>query len=133
MSVTKPNRETSSAQFVTTARKLEQETRRRCVSGPKRYTFYGLQELWQTARRVHSAVTRAAPFPGSRKQADRREALLREALEWLDDYNGQLSLLLDDQIFTIAGAAAMTQLMVEEGKLIKAVIKSDKARFADLK
>ena len=132
MSVTKPNRETSKAQFVTTARELEKETRQRCVNGPKRYTFYGLQELWQTSRKIHSAVTKASPYPKTKKQLEKREELLEEALRILDDYNAQLSLLLDDQIFSPAGAKKMSTLMTEEGKLISGVMKSDRTRFANL-
>lgn len=103
------------------------------MSGPKRYTFFGLQELWMTSRRIHSAVTMASKYPATRKQAEKREELLYEALRQLDDYNAQLSLLLDDQIFTPTGAKLMSSLMSEAGKLIAGVIKSDRTRFTNLK
>ena len=132
MSVRSPERNTSEAQFLTTARELERETRRRCVNGPKRYTFYGLQELWQTSRWIHREVGRANFFPTTKDEADERRKHFKEALSWAQDYNTQLSLLLDDQIFTPTGARCMSNLLRDEIKLIKAVMKSDKSRFANL-
>lgn len=87
MSVPKPNRDTSKAQFVTTTRELEKETRQRCVNALKRYTFYGLQEFWQTSRKIHSAVTRASKYPQTKKQLEKREELLDGALRLLDAHN----------------------------------------------
>ena len=45
MSVYKALRGDSSVQFVETARKLAVHTRKCCLKMPKRYTFYGAQEL----------------------------------------------------------------------------------------
>ena len=133
MSVPAPQRKKPPPQFLTTARSLERETRRRCVNGPKRYTFFGLQELWQTSRKIHSAAKRANTiWPTNQHEARTRIDLLIEALTYLEDYDSQLELLMEDDIFTAAGSKVISDLMKDDIKLVKGAIKTDRARYKEL-
>lgn len=130
MSVRVPNRSTSEAQFVKTARDLEQETRIRCVKAPKRYTFYGLHEFWLTSRRIHSCVTKAnSKTLFYEKRYIKRRELLSDALCEIDDYVDQLGCLIDCQVLTETTGKVLSALVDKEENLIKAVLKSDKKRF----
>lgn len=133
MSVLLKNRHESEAQFIHTARDLEAKTRRRCVNAPKRYTFYGLQELWATARRIHSDVKQAnSVFPANQHEVQiRRDFFIRARAE-LQDYISQLELLLEDGILTPTAAEELAGLVDQEERLVKAVMKSDRTRYAKL-
>ena len=133
MSVRLKNRKTSEAQFLSTARSLELETRKRCISAPKRYTFYGLQEIWATARRIHGNVKKAnTVFPTNNHEFQTRRDFLILANAELQDYISQLEGLLEDQVFTPTAAKILSDLASSEERLIKALMKSDKTRFEKL-
>ena len=133
MSVLLKNRNESEAQFINTARELEAKTRRRCVNAPKRYTFYGLQELWATARRIHSYTKQAnSVFPTNQREAQIRRDFFIHARTNLQDYVSQLELLLEDNILTPTAGEELARLVAYEDRLVKAVMKSDKARYKDL-
>ena len=130
MSVREPERDVSSAQFVMTARQLEKETRDRCIKAKKRYTFFGLQDIWHTSRMIHSDVSQAnsKTLLYEKRFAKRRE-FLSDALCKIDDYNDQLGMLVDDNVFTTTDSEVLSALVDKEEKLIKAVLKSDRDRF----
>lgn len=133
MSVLLKNRHESEAQFIHTARELEAKTRRRCVNAPKRYTFYGLQELWATARRIHSDVKQAnSVFPANQHEVQIRKDFFIRARAELQDYISQLELLLEDGILTTTAADELAGLVDQEDRLVKAVMKSDRTRYANL-
>ena len=80
MSVYKALRGDSSVQFVETARKLAVHTRKCCLKMPKRYTFYGAQELSALADTVYNEVKMAnSVFPGNQHEAQLRRDHLIEA------------------------------------------------------
>ena len=130
MSVRLKNRTTSDAQFLNTARELERKTRSRCIGAPKRYTFYGLQELWATARRIHSNVKQAnTVFPTNEHEFQIRRDFLIFANAAIQDYISQLEVMIEDQIFTPTAGKELSHLVSSEEKLVKALMKSDKERF----
>lgn len=133
MAVLVPNRTKSDAQFLNTARELEKCTRRRCISAPKRYTFYGLQELWQTARCIYGGVKRGnSIFPSNQHEAQMRRDCFIQARADIQDYVSQLELLLEDQILSIAAGEELSTLVRQEDSLIQSLMKSDKGRYATL-
>ena len=133
MSVTVPNRGKSDAEFLKVARELEKETRRRCVNGPKRYTFFGLQELWMTTRRIYREIKKAnSIFPGSQHEAQLRRDHLIEARADIEDFNSQIELLLEDNILTPKSTEIISDLAATEDALIKGLMKSDRSRYANL-
>ena len=133
MSVARPNRGKSDAEFIVTAVKLEKETRSRCTHGPKRYTFYGLQELWQTSRKICDLVTLANAFPPTTKaEAKKRRDRLHGARELIRVYNGQLGSLLDGDVLTPTAGGELAELIRKEDVLLKGVMDSDRKRYANL-
>ena len=80
MSVYKALRGDSSVQFVETARKLAVHTRKCCLKMPKRYTFYGAQELSALADTVYNEVKMAnSVFPEiSTRRSSGATTLLRQ-------------------------------------------------------
>ncbi len=133
MSVPKPKRVTSDAQFLNTARELERKTRQACLRCPKRYTFYGLQELWQTSRRIHSNVKQANSVnPSNQHEVQIRKDFFIYALAAVQDYVSQIEVMTEDDIFTPAAQENLPELVRLENILIKGTMKSDKARYKDL-
>ena len=133
LSVIKSQRSTSDMQFLHTARELESRTRRKCLSAPKRFTFYGLQELWLTARHIYSYVKQGnSVYPTTQHEAQMRRDMFITAGCLLQDYTSQLELLTQDNVLTVEANEELSPFVDEEIKLIKAVIKADKARYADL-
>lgn len=83
MSVPKSQRGESEMEFIYTARQLELYTIRKCVSFPKRYTFYISQPLANDAKRIHDDVKMAnSIFPLNAHDAQvRRDYLTRAHAE----------------------------------------------------
>ena len=133
MSVIRSKRSTSDAQFLNTARELESKTRHACLRCPKRYTFFGLQDLWKTAREIHSYVKKANSVnPSNQHEVQIRKDFFIYAITAVQDYVSQLELLLEDRIFTPAQQEKLPELAELEFRLIKGTMKSDKARYKDL-
>ena len=133
MSVLLKNRHESEAQFIHTARELEAKTRRKCIGAPKRYTFYGLQELWATARRIHSNVKQAnSVYPVNQHEAQMRRDFFISARAELQDYISQLELLFNDRILLPEACEELVELVDKEDHSIKAVMKTDRSRYANL-
>ena len=96
MSVYKALRGDSPVQFVETARKLAVFTRKNCLKMPKRYTFYGAQELSALADAVYNEVKMAnSIFPGNQADAQLRRNHLTEANAALQALVGQLGIMAD--------------------------------------
>ena len=133
LSVIKSKRSTSDMQFLYTARELESKTRHKCLTAPKRYTFYGLQELWLTARHIYSNVKQGnSIYPTSQHEAQMRRDLFIMAGCMLQDYVSQLELLTQDDVLPVDAHEELSALVDSEIKLLKAVIKSDKSRYENL-
>ena len=126
MSVYKALRGDSSVQFVETARKLAVHTRKCCLKMPKRYTFYGAQELSALADTVYH-------------EAQLRRDHLIEANATLQALIGQLGIMADllkqnpEKLRWLDNSLEeWASLISEEAKLISGVKKSDKERFKNL-
>ena len=110
MSVIKSKRSTSDMEFLATARKLEIYTIQKCVNFPKRYTFYVSQPLAAAATRIYEDVKRAnSIYPLNQLEvAQELFGIEMDTLKyWMD--------IVDTEI-----------------RLVKAVLKSDRARYKDL-
>lgn len=140
MSVYKALRGDSSVQFVETARKLAVHTRKCCLKMPKRYTFYGAQELSALADTVYNEVKMAnSVFPGNQHEAQLRRDHLIEANATLQALIGQLGIMADllkqnpEKLRWLDNSLEeWASLISEEAKLISGVKKSDKERFKNL-
>ena len=127
-------------QFVETARKLAVHTRKCCLKMPKRYTFYGAQELSALADTVYNEVKMAnSVFPGNQHEAQLRRDHLIEANATLQALIGQLGIMADllkqnpEKLRWLDNSLEeWASLISEEAKLISGVKKSDKERFKNL-
>ena len=140
MSVYKALRGDSPVQFVETARKLAIFTRKNCLKMPKRYTFYGAQELSALADAVYNEVKMAnSIFPGNQADAQLRRNHLTEANAALQALVGQLGIMADllkqnpEKLTWLDNALEEWAIMItDEAKLISGVKKSDKERYKKL-
>lgn len=140
MSVYKALRGDSPVQFVETARKLAVFTRKNCLKMPKRYTFYGAQELSALADAVYNEVKMAnSIFPGNQADAQLRRNHLTEANAALQALVGQLGIMADllkqnpEKLTWLDNALEEWAIMItDEAKLISGVKKSDKERYKKL-
>ena len=133
MSVLKSRRSVSDVHFLYLARELEAKTRRRCLSAPKRFTFYGLHELWLSARRIYENVKKGnSVYPQNQHEAQiRKDCFIFAGME-LQNYISQLELLVEDRVLSPEAIQELAENVDQELKLIKAVIKSDKERYSNL-
>ncbi|MGN1368652.1 MAG: hypothetical protein ACI4WX_07285, partial [Aristaeellaceae bacterium] len=83
MAVIKSKRSESDMEFIHTARKLQIYTIQKCVSMPKRYTFYVSQPIANSATRIHEYVKMAnSIYPLNQHEAQiRRDYLIRANAE----------------------------------------------------
>ena len=140
MSVYKALRGDSPVQFVETARKLAVFTRKNCLKMPKRYTFYGAQELSALADAVYNEVKMAnSIFPGNQADAQLRRNHLTEANAALQALVGQLGIMADllkqnpEKLTWLDNALEEWAIMItDEAELISGVKKSDKERYKKL-
>ena len=140
MSVYKALRGDSPVQFVETARKLAVFTRKNCLKMPKRYTFYGAQELSALADAVYNEVKMAnSIFPGNQADAQLRRNHLTEANAALQALVGQLGIMADllkqnpEKLTWLDNALEEWAIMItDEAKLISGAKKSDKERYKKL-
>lgn len=140
MSVFAALRGESTVQFVETARKLAVHTRKCCLKMPKRYTFYGVQELSALADTVYNEVKMAnSIFPSNQHEAQLRRDHFIAANCTLQAFIGQLGIMADllkqnpEKLRWLDNALEeWAMLITEEAKLISGVKKSDKERFKKL-
>ncbi len=140
MSVYKALRGESTVQFVETARKLAVFTRKCGLKMPKRYTFFGVQELCLLADTVYNEVKMAnSIFPGNQHEAQLRRDHFTEANATLQAFIGQLGIMADllkqnpEKLRWLDSALEeWATLIEEEAKLIAGVKKSDKERYKKL-
>lgn len=133
MSVPKSQRGESEMEFIYTARQLELYTIRKCVSFPKRYTFYISQPLANDAKRIHDDVKMAnSIFPLNAHDAQVRRDYLTRAHAELYAMISQLEIA--QELIGIDGRVMSfwASLIAREIRLIKAVMKRDQERFSKL-
>lgn len=133
MSVIKSKRSTSDMEFLATARKLEIYTIRKCVGFPKRFTFYVSQPLANATTRIYEEVKRGnSIYPLNQHEVQmRRDCFLRAYAE-LQSVISQLEVaqeLFGVEMDTMRG---WMELVDQEIRLVKAVLKKDRERYKDL-
>ena len=133
MSVIRSARSTSTAQFLMTARELQIYTIQKCVGFPKRYTFYVSQPLAAIATRIYENVKMGnSIYPSNQHEAQmRRDYFLRAGAE-LQNLISQIETAYELFQFEARIMEYWMELVDTESKLIKALLKSDKARYKDL-
>ena len=133
MSVIKSQRNTSEMEFIANARKLQIFTVRKCVSFPKRYTFYVSQPIANSATRIYEDVIRAnSIYPLNQHEAQmRRDCFLRANAEL---YSLISQLEVAQELFGIDMDVMQNWLDIIdfEIRLVKAVMKSDRERYKNL-
>lgn len=133
MSVIKSQRSTSEMEFIANARKLQIFTIKKCVSFPKRYTFYVSQPIANAATRIYEDVRRAnSIYPVNQHEAQmRRDCFLRANAEL---YSLVSQIEVAQEIFGIDMEAMQNWLDIIdfEIRLVKAVMKSDRERYKNL-
>lgn len=133
MSVIKSKRNTSEMEFIANARKLQIYTIRKCVSFPKRYTFYVSQPIANAPTRIYEDVRRAnSIYPVNQHEAQmRRDCFLRANAEL---YSLISQIEVAQELFGIDMDAMQNWLDIIdfEIRLVKAVMKSDRERYKNL-
>lgn len=133
MSVIKSQRTTSEMEFIANARKLQMYTIRKCVSFPKRYTFYVSQPIANSATRIYEDVRRAnSIYPLNQHEAQmRRDCFLRANAEL---YSLISQIEVAQELFGIEMETMRFWLDIIdfEIRLVKAVMKSDRERYKNL-
>jgi hypothetical protein len=133
MSVPRSARATSDMQFLLTARELRIFTIRRCAAIPKRYTFYVAVPLSDLSKEIYGHVKRGnSIYPTNQHEAQLRKDEFIYAVAVLQDLVSELE--ADAELIQIEERhmKEWMELVNREINLIKAVIKSDKARYKDL-
>lgn len=133
MSVIRSQRSTSDMQFLATARALQIYTIRRCVGFPKRYTFYVSQPLAAIGTRIYEDVKRGnSIYPTNQHEVQIRRDYFMHALAELQNMISQLEVA--SELFGVEASIMQgwMELVDSEIRLLKAVQKSDKARYKDL-
>ena len=133
MSVIKSQRNISEMEFIANARKLQIFTVRKCVSFPKRYTFYVSQPIANSATRIYEDVRRAnSIYPLNQHEAQmRRDCFLRANAEL---YSLISQIEVAQELFGIEMGVMQNWLDIIdfEIRLVKAVMKSDRERYKNL-
>ena len=133
MSVIKSKRSTSDLEFLAGARRLEIYTIKKCTRFPKRYTFYISQPLANAATRVYEATKRAnSIYPLNQHEVQLRRDQLLMAHAELQSMISQLEVA--QELFGIEPDTLRRwmELVDTEIRLIKALLKSDRARYKEL-
>ena len=133
MSVVRSKRSNSAVEFIHTARELQIYTIQKCAGFPKRYTFYVSEHLAASATRIHEYVKMAnSVFPTNQHEAQiRRDYLIRANAEL---YSLVSQIEIAQELFGIEydKVKHWMDIVDREINLVKAVMRSDEARYKDL-
>ena len=133
LSVIKSKRSTSDMEFLATARKLEIYTIQKCVNFPKRYTFYVSQPLAAAATRIYEDVKRAnSIYPLNQHEVQIRRDYFLHANAELQSMISQLEVAQELFGIEMDTLKYWMDIVDTEIRLVKAVLKSDRARYKDL-
>ena len=133
LSVIKSKRSTSDMEFLATARKLEIYTIQKCVNFPKRYTFYVSQPLATAATRIYEDVKRGnSIYPLNQHEVQIRRDYFLHANAELQSMISQLEVAQELFGIEMDTLKYWMDIVDTEIRLVKAVLKSDRARYKDL-
>lgn len=134
MSVVKGKRAESEVEFIHTARELQIYTIKKCISFPKRYTFYISQPIANAATRIHEDVKMAnSIYPTNAHEVQlRRDYLLRANAEL---YSLVSQIEVAHELFGLEPRVMKfwMNLVGQEIRLVKGVLRKDKARYKNIK
>ena len=120
-------------EFLANARKLQMYTIQKCVGFPKRYTFYVSQPIANAAVQVYEDVKRGnSIYPLNQHEVQmRRDYFLRAHAE-LQSMVSQLEVA--QELFGIEPDTMKfwMEMIDTEIRLVKAVLKNDRARYKEL-
>jgi len=133
MSVVKSKRGESTAEFVNTARELNIYSIQRCVSFPKRYTFYIGQEISNHANNIYSNVLTAnAIHPSNKHEAQMRRDHILTAYAECEILISKIGLAHDMFGISDSSMKEWMKLLSNEQRLLNGVKKHDKEKYKDL-
>lgn len=133
MSVLKSNRAESEMEFIHTARQLQIHTIQKCVSFPKRYTFYVGQPMAECATRIHEYVKCTnSIYPVNQHEVQiRRDYLLRANAE-LNSLVSQIEVAGEMFGLEPDKMRFWIEIVEKEIRLVKGTMKKDRERYKDL-
>ena len=133
LAVIKSKRNTSEMEFLAMARKLEIHTIQKCVNFPKRYTFYVSQPLAATATRIYEDVKRGnSIYPTNQHEVQLRRDYFLNAYAELQSMVSQLEVAQELFGIEMETMKYWMEMVDTEIRLVRAVLKNDRARYKDL-
>ena len=133
MAVIKSKRKPSDMDFLYNARQLQIHSIRKCVNFPKRYTFYISQPIANCATRIHENVKLGnSIYPTNQHEVQmRRDYFLKANAEL---YNLVSLIEVANELFgpDIGSLQYWMDLINDEIRLVKAVMKSDRERYKNI-
>ena len=133
LSVIKSKRSTSEMEFLATARKLQIYTIQKCVGFPKRYTFYVSQPLANAAVRIYEYCKRGnSIYPLNQHEVQMRRDYFLKAYAELQSMISQLEVAQELFGVEMETMKRWMEIVDSELRLVKAVLKNDRARYKEL-
>lgn len=134
MAVLKNKREGSPTQFIEIARALKSYTRTQCLRLPKRLTFFGVQETFQSASRVFEHIKKANGIfpPATKEEVQMRRQHFLEAQVELQYLEECIADIRDISPIKDAVMIKWLGMVDEEKRLIKGMLTKDKERFSKI-
>lgn len=133
MTVIRSKRSESEMEFIYTARQLQIYTVQKCVSFPKRYTFYIGQPIANAATRVHELTKMAnSIYPTNAHEVQiRRDYLLRANAEL---YSLVSQIEVAHELFGLEANVMKywMDLVDKEIRLVKGTMKKDRERYKNI-
>lgn len=134
MSVIRSKRDESKIEFLYTARQLQIYTIKKCISFPKRYTFYVSQPIANAATRVHEYVKMAnSIYPTNAHEVQLRRDYFLKANAQLQSLVSQVEVA--HELFGLEHNVKKywMDLIDTEIRLVKGIMKSDKERLKNVR
>lgn len=120
-------------EFLKTARDLEIYSVRKAAHFPKRYTFYISQGIAQTAADIHKHCKMAnSIYPACQHEAQTRRDLFQLALAETQALISKIEVAVEVLQLNPASIQHWMELIWKEDRLIRAILKSDRKRYASL-
>ncbi len=133
MSVIRSQRAESEVEFLHTARELQIYTIKKCVSFPKRYTFYMSQPIAEAATHVHEWVKMAnSIYPVNAHEVQIRRDYFLRANAQLNSMVSQIEVA--HELFGLEPNVMKfwMDLVEKEIRLVKAILKKDRERYKNI-
>ncbi len=133
MSVIRSQRAESEVEFLHTARELQIYTIKKCVSFPKRYTFYMSQPIADAATHVHEWVKMAnSIYPVNAHEVQIRRDYFLRANAQLNSMVSQIEVA--HELFGLEPNVMKfwMDLVEKEIRLVKAILKKDRERYKNI-